>query len=159
VLLPYFSGERTPIHDPHAKGALFGLDLTHNRGDIFRAVLEGIACGTKHIVDTYLEADQEPRSIYAVGGGTRNRVWAQATSDVSGRTQIIREKTMGASYGDAFLAALAVGDVKRADIKDWNPVASEILADPANAEVYERQYSVFRDLYPRTRDLMRRLDD
>ncbi len=159
VLLPYFSGERTPIHDPHAKGVLFGLDLTHNRGDIFRAVLEGIACGTNHIFDTYLEAGEDPRSIYAVGGGTRNRVWAQATSDVSGRTQVIREKTIGASYGDAFLAALAVGDVRREDIKAWNPVASQVLADLANAEVYGRQYSVFRDLYPRTRDLMGRLDD
>jgi len=159
VLLPYFSGERTPIHDPHAKGVLFGLDLTHDRGDVFRAVLEGIACGTNHIVETYLEAGQNPRSIYAVGGGTRNRAWAQATSDVSGRTQIIREKTVGASYGDTFLAALAIGDVKREDIQEWNPVASEISADPAHAEVYARQYSVFRDLYPRTRDLMRRLDD
>ena len=41
ICLPYFSGERTPIHDAQAKGAFFGLDLTHNRGDLFRAVLEG----------------------------------------------------------------------------------------------------------------------
>ncbi|HJT14522.1 MAG TPA: FGGY family carbohydrate kinase, partial [Dongiaceae bacterium] len=53
VLLPYFSGERTPIHDPYAKGMLFGLDLTHTRGDIFRALLEGIACGTNHIIEAY----------------------------------------------------------------------------------------------------------
>jgi xylulokinase len=158
VLLPYFSGERTPIHDPHAKGVLFGLNLTHTRGDIFRALLEGIACGTNHIVETYLEAGADPRAVLAVGGGTRNRVWAQATSDVSGRTQIIRQKTVGASYGDAFLAALGVGDVKAADIREWNPVASEIVADPANAEVYRRQYAAFRDLYTNTRDLMRRLD-
>ncbi len=38
VMLPYFSGERTPIHDTHAKGVIFGLDLTHTRGDLFRAV-------------------------------------------------------------------------------------------------------------------------
>ena len=47
LCLPYFSGERTPIHDPRAKGAFFGLDLTHTRGDLFRAVLEGIAAGTR----------------------------------------------------------------------------------------------------------------
>ena len=101
VLLPYFSGERTPIHDPQAKGVLFGLNLTHTRGDVYRAFLEGIACGTAHVFDTYREAGQDPRAVYAVGGGTRNRVWAQATSDVSGRTQIVREKTVGAAYGDA----------------------------------------------------------
>ena len=118
VLLPYFSGERTPIHDPHAKGVLFGLNLTHTRGDIFRALLEGIAYGTNHIVETYLDAGADPRKMFAVGGGTRNRVWAQATSDVSGRTQIVRRRTVGASYGDAFLAALAVGDVRRSDITE-----------------------------------------
>ena len=37
VMLPYFSGERTPIHDTHAKGVIFGLNLTHTRGDLFRA--------------------------------------------------------------------------------------------------------------------------
>ena len=157
VLLPYFSGERTPIHDPYAKGMLFGLDLTHTRGDIFRALLEGIACGTNHIIETYREAGQEPRTILSVGGGTKNRVWAQATSDVSGKVQVLREKTVGASYGDAFLAALAVGDVKRETIREWNPTTSEISPDRSRAEIYRRQYDVFRELYPRTRDLMHRI--
>jgi len=158
VVLPYFSGERTPIYDPSARGVVFGLNLTHTRGDLFRAMLEGIACGTRHIVDTYFDVGQDPRAIFAVGGGTRNRVWAQATSDVTGRTQIVRQTTVGASYGDAFLAALAMGDVRPVDIATWNPTASEFVPDPANAPIYERQYAVFRELYPRTRDLMRRLD-
>jgi xylulokinase len=158
VLLPYFSGERTPIHDPHAKGVLFGLNLTHTRGDVYRAFLEGIADGTNHILETYAEAGASPSAVYAVGGGTNNKVWSQATSDVSGRTQTVREKTIGASYGDAFLAALAVGDARKEDIRTWNPVAYEIVADPANADVYARQFAVFKDIYARTHDLMRRLE-
>lgn len=159
VMLPYFSGERTPIHDPQARGVLIGLNLTHTRGDIYRALLEGIAYGTNHIVDTYLEVGAAPRSLLAVGGGTRNGVWSQATSDVTGRTQIIREQTLGASYGDAFLAAVAMGDARRNDIIGWNPVAREIRPDPGTAEVYHRRYEVFRALYPRTRDLMHQLAD
>lgn len=155
IVLPYFSGERTPIHDPHARGMIFGLDLTHTRGDVYRAVLEGIAYGTNHVFETYAEAGEEPRSIFAAGGGTKNPVWLQATSDVSGRAQIVREKTIGASYGDAFLAALAVGDVSRDDIKSWNPVAREIVPDEATRVVYGKRYRVFRALYERTRDLMR----
>ena len=158
IVLPYFSGERTPIHDPHAKGVFFGLNLTHDRGDMFRALLEGIACGTAHILDTYRDTGQEPRGIYAVGGGTRNRVWTQATSDISGCRQIVRTKTVGAAYGDAFLAALAVGDAGPEDIRRWNPVASEITSDPAKRDMYHRQYDIFRALYPQTRDLMKRLD-
>ena len=157
VVLPYFSGERTPIHDPQAKGVIFGLDLTHTRGDIYRALLEGIAAGTAHIIDTYLEAKQDPRTIHAVGGGTRNRVWAQATSDISGRTQILRSNATGASFGNAFLAAHAVGDVAMEEIRNWNPVSSIVAPDPANAQTYRRQYEVFRSLYPSTRELMRAL--
>jgi xylulokinase len=157
VVLPYFSGERTPIHDPDAKGLIFGLNLTHRRGDLYRAMLEGIACGTRHILETYHEAGQAPRSVYAVGGGTKNLVWSQATSNVCGLSQVVRTKTVGASYGDAFLAALAIGDVDRTTILQWNPVASEFHPDAATCDTYERQWSVFRDLYPKTRDLMRRL--
>ena len=154
VVLPYFSGERTPIHDPHAKGMIFGLDLTHERGDLFRAVLEGIAYGTRHAFETYSELGQHPRAVYAVGGGTKNRVWSQVTSDISGETQIVRAKTVGASYGDAFLAALAVGDVRAEDIATWNPLATEIKADTANRNVYDERYRIFRYLYPTTRQLI-----
>ena len=156
VMLPYFSGERTPIHDPHAKGVIFGLNLTHTRGDLVRALFEGIAYGTSHVIETYLEVGQRPRKIFAVGGGTKNRVWAQATSDVSGFAQTLCSRTIGASYGDAFLAALAIGDVRRDEIRNWNPVASEIVPEPS--EVYRRQYEVFRELYARNKDLMRQVE-
>jgi xylulokinase len=118
-------------------------------------LFEGIAFGTNHIFDTYREAGQQPRVIYAAGGGVKNRVWSQATSDISGLAQTLREKTIGASYGDAFLAALGVGDVVASDIRAWNPVEREIVADPTHAAVYRRQYNVFKELYPRTADLMK----
>ena len=156
VLLPYFSGERTPIHDPHAKGVLFGLNLTHTRGDIYRALLEGIAYGTNHIFETYLDAGAKPRRVLAVGGGTKNLVWSQATSNVSGFPQTMCSRTIGASYGDAFLAALGVGDVRREDIRMWNPVASEIVPDAS--AVYQRQYGIYKELYNRTKDLMREVE-
>jgi xylulokinase len=158
VFLPYFSGERTPIHDPHAKGALFGLNLAHTRADIYRALLEGIAYGTNHVIDAYIEDGQVPRSIYAVGGGVRNPVWTQATSDALGRSQKLSRSSIGASYGDAFLAALAIGDVRRDAITEWNPVVAQVDPEAANAALYRRQYGVFRDLYSRTRDLMERLE-
>jgi len=157
VMLPYFSGERTPIHDTEARGVLFGMNLTHTRGDIYRALFEGIAFGTHHVFETYADVGQPPKAILAAGGGTKNRVWAQATSDVSGRTQIVRQKTVGASYGDAFIAALAIGDVQPNDIRTWNPVDHEITPHAGVRELYARRYRVFRELYERNKDLMREL--
>ena len=66
-----------------------------------------------------------------------------------------REKTIGASYGDAFIAALAIGDVTRDDIRRWNPVATEIVPRGEHAALYDRRYRVFRELYESTKGLMR----
>lgn len=152
LLLPYFSGERTPIHDPHAKGCLFGLNLTHSRGDIYRALLEGIANATAHIVETYRDVGESPRRVLAVGGGTKNQVWFQATSDICDLTQVVRRRTIGASYGNAFIAALALGAVQPRDIEAWNPEETRSAGVPS--EVYRRQYEIYRGLYERTKGLM-----
>jgi xylulokinase len=157
VFLPYFSGERTPIHDPNAKGAIVGLTLAHTRNDIYRAALEGIAYATNAIFDTYIEAGAPPSTIVAVGGGLRNQTWTQATSDVSGLRQEVRAVSIGASYGDAFLARLAIDSVSRSSIKCWNPAAYTIVPDLNNACVYKRRYAMFRELYPRIRALMHEL--
>jgi xylulokinase len=149
--LPYFSGERTPLHDPMAKGAFFGLNLTHTRGDMFRAALEGIASATAHITETYAAANAAPTRILAVGGGTKNAVWLQATSDLSHLPQTVCEKTMGASFGDAFLAACAVGAAEPADIAIWNPPARHIT--PEASPAYQKQYPLWRALYTQTRDI------
>jgi xylulokinase len=151
LMLPYFSGERTPLHDPLAKGALYGLNLTHSRGDMYRALLEGIAMGTAHVVDCYRDVGQVPARIMAVGGGTKNDVWLRATSDFSGLPQILCEKTLGASYGNAFLAAVAVGLAAPADIDRWNPAVRQIEA--AGGPAHDRHYALFRRLYDQTKDI------
>jgi xylulokinase len=151
ICLPYFSGERTPIHDPMARGAFFGLDLTHTRGDMFRAALEGIAAGTAHVIETCREMDSAPTRVLAVGGGTRNAVWMQATSDMGQVAQLVCEKTMGASYGNAFLAACAVGLAVQDDITLWNPVTSVVT--PQDVPAYARQYPLWKALYTQTREI------
>jgi len=155
LMLPYFSGERTPIHDPTARGAFFGLNLTHTRGHMYRALIEGIAFGTGHVVETFAAAGQRPARVLAVGGGTRNALWLQATSDISGLDQIICQKTIGASYGDAFLAACAVGAARPGDITRWNPMAKVVKA--ARQPVYDHHYGLFRRLYEQTKDIARDL--
>jgi xylulokinase len=155
VMLPYFSGERTPIHNPKAKGMIFGLDLTHTRADVYRALLEGIALGTRHVTETFAEAGIPPLHVEAVGGGTNNAVWLQATSDTTGLTQNVRSKTMGASYGDAFLAALGVGDVKKDDIHIWNSPDRSVPPISAHAQIYQQSFETFRALYERNKEMMR----
>jgi xylulokinase len=151
IMLPYFSGERTPIHDPQARGAILGLDLTHTRGDLYRAALEGIAYGTRHVIETYAETGQHPSRIRAVGGGTKNALWLQTTSDAGGFAQEVCGQTFGASYGDAFLAALAVGLAQPGDIHAWNPVARTVA--PVPSPILDARYGQFRAFYGATKDI------
>jgi xylulokinase len=155
LCLPYFSGERTPIHDPLAKGAFFGLNLTHTRGDLYRALIEGIAMGTAHVFETYAETGQAPARVLAVGGGTRNRLWLQATSDFGGVPQVVAECTIGAAFGDAFLAALAVGQASEPDIDGWNPAAETVT--PQTSAALDAQYRRFRRLYEDSKSLAHEL--
>ena len=124
---------------------------------MYRALIEGIAFGTAHAVEAITEAGRRPLRVFAVGGGTRNELWLQSTSDASGLDQIVREKTVGASYGNAFLAAQAVGLVGPDDIRRWNPVARDTRASPSPA--LERNYDLFRELYESTKDTARKLGD
>ena len=155
IFLPYFSGERTPIHDTYAKGSFFGLNLTHKRSDMYRSIFEGIAYGTKHVFDTFEEMKNLPKSLYSVGGGTKNTIWSKTTSDIIGLNQILRKKTFGASYGDAFLAAYSIGDLNKEDINKWNPVDYEIIFSEENNQIYQKGYNNFRRLYESTKDLMK----
>ena len=155
LMLPYFSGERTPIHDVNAKGAIFGLNLTHTRGDLYRALIEGIAHGTRHVTDTFAEVGHSPKRVLAVGGGTQNALWLQTTSDISGLNQIVSKHSTGASFGDAFLAAMAVDLVKRDDITRWNPPVQTIQAE--SQPLHEKNHALFRRLYEQTKDIAHEL--
>ena len=148
VVLPYFAGERTPLFDPQARGIICGLTLRHGRGHIYRALLEATAYGVRHILEVMRQAGGEITRLVAVGGGTKGGLWTQIVSDVIGLPQDIPEKTIGASYGDALLAALAAGLVQR-DAR-WNPITTRIQPDTATQATYNEVYGVYRQLYPAT---------
>ncbi|WP_394213971.1 FGGY-family carbohydrate kinase [Brachybacterium vulturis] len=154
VMLPYFSGERAPFDDPSARGVIAGLTLSHTRGDIFRAALEAAAFGVRHHVEELQRAGAQIERVIAVGGGTRNGLWPQIVSDVTGLPQQIPHRTVGASYGTSMLAARAVHGIAAVD---WNPIERTCRPDPATAERYEELYGMYRALYPATKDIVHAL--
>ena len=160
IVLPYFSGERTPINDPRAKGLIFGLSLTHTRGDLFRATLEGMGHGIKQHVDMFTEIGAPPHTIQAVGGGTKNPVWLQSVSDISGVPQKVAPLTVGASYGDALLAAIATGLVSGPEaIGDWQGEGSVVTPNPELAPTYAPLHEAYTTLYHATKEQMHALHE
>ena len=150
VALPYFAGERTPLYDPRARGLILGLTLRHGRAHLYRALLESIGYGVRHILETLEAAGGASRRLIAVGGGTKGGLWAQIVSDVTGQPQEIPAETIGACYGDALLAAQGVGLVPAGT--NWARVASVVQPTESSRALYEELYSIYRSLYPATKE-------
>lgn len=165
MALPYFSGERTPLNDPDARGVIAGLTLRHSRAHVYRALLEGVAFGVRHNLEEMAaragdagdQGDGRTGALVAIGGGAANRVWMQIIADVLGRPHTVRS-TPGACYGDAALAAVAAGELSPGDLEDWAPAGEEITPSPAQ-DVYERLYPLYRDLYRRSAETVHALAD
>lgn len=152
LVLPYFAGERTPILDPDARGVIAGLTLRHGRGDLYRAALEATALGVRHNVETMRAAGADIRRIVAVGGGTQGSLWLQIVSDATGLVQQVPRTTIGASYGAAFLAAVATQPTPPL-IADWNPVVRTVEPDPLAAAAYDELFALYLRLYEGTVDV------
>jgi xylulokinase len=150
VVLPFFGVARSPIFDPRARGAIFGLTLSHGRGHLYRAVLEGAAYEVRHNLEVMEAAGVAPEHLTAVGGGTKSGLWTQLVSDVTGLRQVIPAVTIGASYGDAMLAGMGAGLVA-ADAR-WNAPGETLRPDARARARYDELYRVYRSLYPATRE-------
>lgn len=159
LVLPYFSGERTPINDPRARGVIAGLSLAHGREHLFRAALEGVAHGIAQNLDAFEDLGAPVRRIFAVGGGAQGALWPQIVSDVTGREQIVREVNVGASYGDAFLAGRAAGLLDRADLAGWVRGERRVVPNPVAQARYAQDRELFERLYVETRATVHALGD
>lgn len=157
VVLPYFAGERTPIFDRRARGLIAGLTLRHERGHLFRAVYEGIAYGARQILELMDHDGDGPARLVAVGGGTTGGLWTQVVSDVTGRPQEVPAVRVGASFGDALLAAIGTGLVPPGT--DWTVIDHRVEPDMGRRERYDGLFATFERLYPATREQMHLLAD
>ncbi|MCY4538712.1 MAG: FGGY-family carbohydrate kinase [Chloroflexi bacterium] len=159
ITLPYFSGERTPINDVHAKGMIFGLSLSHSRAHLYRSLLESIGYGLRHNIEAMSEIEARPQRLVAIGGGVQDPLWLQICSDVAGLPQDIPRQTIGAAYGDAYLAGMAAGIFDDfAPLHDaWVRIDRRILPNSGRKAIYDELYSIYRDLYRDNRRNMRRL--
>lgn len=158
MVLPYFAGERTPIFDLQARGTITGLTLSHGRGHILRAIYEGMACGVAQILALMEDISGDSAAVerlVCVGGGVKSPLWAQVVSDVIGREQQVPEQTIGASYGNALMAAIAVGDV--APETDWSRIHHTVVPNAEHSQVYAELLETYTQAYPAMRETMHRL--
>lgn len=154
VMLPYFLGEKTPLHDPAARGVLFGLGLHHRREHVWRAALEAIAFGFRHHLEVFAEVALPARRLLAADGGTKSRVWMQIVADVLQQPVALVRGRAGSSLGAAYVAGVAVGV-----LPGWQEAGrfvrpgAVVTPDSRHTSVYAGRYEVYRTLYRRLRSL------
>lgn len=155
IALPYFSGERTPIHDVTARGVFFGLTLRHTTADMYRAILEGVGYAIRHNMEELNKMGVKAHRVIAIGGGTKSSVWLQSVSNICRLQQLIPTMTFGASYGDAFLAALGLGwYAQLREVSAWIDYETVIDPDEAVSDLFDAYFTLYKRLYHETKALM-----
>lgn len=149
LFLPYLIGERSPHWNPRARGAFVGLTMPHRRGEMVRAVMEGVAMNLRIILDAFLDQGAPIRALRVIGGGARSAVWRQILADVYGlpllKPHLLVEAT---TLGAAIAGGVGVG------IYDGYEVVSDLVTvsegeEPRDSAVrqYQEIYGIFQETY------------
>ncbi|GAC1446400.1 MAG: xylulokinase [Pyrinomonadaceae bacterium] len=147
---PYLMGERTPHLDPYARAALVGLTASHTRAHVIRAILEGVAFSLRDTLTIFKEMNVPVDTIRLGGGGARSPLWRQIQAEVYGREVEIVEAEEGGAYGAALLAGVGCGMWSSVDeaCERVVRVASRVEPNTDAIALMDRQYTMFRSLYP-----------
>lgn len=150
VVLPYFLGEKTPIHDPAARGVFDGLTFSHDLGHLWRAMLEAYAYAIRHHVEVLNDMGHATTRFIASDGGAASGTWMQIVADVLAAPVQRLTGHPGSCLGAAWTAAIGA---RLTD--DWAGVGRFVglgerhVPDAGNAEAYRDGYRRYRDLYRR----------
>jgi xylulokinase len=160
LFLPYLVGERSPHMDPRARGAFLGLAAHHDRGDVVRAVMEGITFAIRDAFAALQDAGASPQRIIMAGGGARSPFWRQMVADLFGLPVYALATTDQAAMGAALLAHTGVqGRDPIEAAQDWARLGPEAMPNPALHARYGELYELFRDAYAPVIGVSYRLGD
>lgn len=147
LCLPYFLGEKSPLHDPELRGSFVGLHLGHTRADLYRSVLEAIAFGFRHHVDVFREMGVPLDRVMITNGGSKSTLWKQIHSEILGTEMYPVVDHPGASLGAAVIAAVGSGVLEGwEESRRFLTLGDPVQPDPTNVEVYTEAYESWRAL-------------
>ncbi|ALC88797.1 gluconokinase [Bacillus sp. FJAT-18017] len=148
IFLPYLSGERAPMWDANTRGGFIGITLTHQKGHLIRAVLEGIIYAVYSVGVLLENMAGKPGEIRVSGGFARSELWRQILADVSGKPVFVPESHEGSGLGAAALALFALGEISSLeDVKKLVSVKTVQYPIEENKQVYEHLHPIYMSLY------------
>jgi L-ribulokinase len=150
VAIDWFGGNRSVLVDHRLSGAIVGLTLATRPAEIYRALIESTAFGTRAIIEAFGTAGVPVTEVIAAGGLIRNRLVMQIYADVTRRPLSVIGSGQGPALGSAIHAAVAAGaypDVSAA-AKAMGKLDRHVYTpDPARAAVYDELYAEYLTLH------------
>ena len=150
VALDWHSGNRSVLVDHELSGLVVGQTLATRAEDVYRALLEATAFGTRVIVETFRDSGVPVEEFIVAGGLARNALLMQVYADVTRLPLSLIDSEQGPALGSAIHAAVAAGaypDVPTAS-KQMGRVRRHVyLPDERNAEAYDALFEEYRTLH------------
>jgi xylulokinase len=159
IFLPWLSGERAPVLDHYARGAFIGMSLSHTKGHMVRAVMEGVAYHLRWICEAMEKVGFHIDGFNGIGGGCNSPLWVQIISDVTGRrVRVVKNHLEAGAVGAALAVAVGMGIYPNMDeVDQLVEISHEVLPDDANWNRYDALYHEYRQLYQALTPIHKRL--
>ena len=163
IALDWHSGNRSILVDHHLSGVVVGLTLATRPFEIYKALIEATAFGTRKIIEAFAGAGVPVTEFVAAGGLKRNKLVMQIYADVLRRPISVATSDQAPALGSAIHAAVAAGaypDVATA-AETMGRVEKDVhLPEAASADVYDAmyaEYSLLHDYFGRETSVLHRL--
>lgn len=159
IALPDFQGNRTPYTEARARGAIWGLSLSHRPAHLIRAMLEGIAYASRQGLDALVAGGVRADTLRASGGAARNPLPMQLYADVLGRPIQTTAQADASALGAAMAAAVGCGLYPNlpAASAAMTRLGATYAPDNERTVIYDRLFDLFKRTYPALLPLMREL--
>jgi L-ribulokinase len=150
VALDWFNGNRSVLVDHTLSGMIVGLTLATSPVDIYRALLESTAFGTRKIIESFEAAGVPVHDIVVAGGLLKNPVLMQMYADVTRRPLSLIGSDQGSALGAAMHAAVAAGaypDIRAASKAMGRVRRGVYTPDLERSEAYDPLYAEYSTLH------------
>jgi L-ribulokinase len=150
IALDWHSGNRSVLVDHELSGLLIGDTLATRPEDVYRALIEATAFGTRTIVETFIAAGVPVREFVAAGGLVKNALLMQIYADVLRMPLSVIGSEQGPALGSAIHAAAAAGaypDVRAASAAMGRKRTAVYEPDPDAAAVYDELFAEYTKLH------------
>lgn len=150
IFLPYLLGERAPHWNADLRAAFIGLDISHRREHMMRAVIEGVSFGLCSVMQAIENTYGEINILYASGGFTQSKIWLQMMADILNKKIVVRGEADASALGAAVIALHAtgiLGNIRQS--KELLTTHASFEPDAQNHLIYNEQFQSFQSLTPK----------